>query len=210
MAIYSTFFLCAPDQLHEGFPNWKPPLPEAVKRKAINPFTGEERVINTREPEWEEFDLDEMAIPELEVVSGKGDYQRFLAERIPPSVKSLPHWCSKNLTSLELEPLVCAVIGEEEPKLEYALYAPPTVGSSIERFPEEFVASLKEIDDAAVDAIAERWAAIMSMPEYTHSVSGKRIYEDWAVEDALALLRPIIELAKRHTEGQGMYLLTEF
>ena len=48
MAIYSTFFLCKPEELSSGFPGWRPALPESVRREVTNPFTGKTMTIETR------------------------------------------------------------------------------------------------------------------------------------------------------------------
>jgi hypothetical protein len=49
----------------------------------------------------------------------------------------------------------------------------------------------------------------MSTPEYTHSVSGMRLSDGWTVSDALAILQPMVALARKAADGQGMYLLVE-
>ena len=52
MAIYSTFFLCKPNDLPRNFPGWRLPLAIPVRRQLKNPFTGQTSTIETREPEW--------------------------------------------------------------------------------------------------------------------------------------------------------------
>ena len=52
MAIYTTFFLAAPEKVVGGFPGWKPPLPAPVRREFLNPLTKQLVVIETRKPEW--------------------------------------------------------------------------------------------------------------------------------------------------------------
>ena len=52
MAIYSTFFVAAPDLLLTGFQGWKLPLEKPVTREITN-FFGEKKTIETREPLWE-------------------------------------------------------------------------------------------------------------------------------------------------------------
>lgn len=209
MAIYSTFFLCDPSELPSGFPDWKPPLPEPVTRKSLNPFTREEVSITSCAPEWDDCDLDEMEIPEYQVVAVEGDYGEYLNRRIPAFVQSQPHRCAKNLTTVEMEPLVAAALGVETITLPSALYARPSLGSSIEALPDALVAKLKSMDNAAVQSLAEKWATRMSMPEFTHSVNGNRLYDDWAVDDAIELLMPIVDLAKLQEPEQAMYLLIE-
>ena len=209
MAIYSTFFLCDPRKLPSGFPDWKSPLPAPVTRKTLNPFTRQEVSITSCAPEWDDCDLDEMEMPEYQVVAVEGDYGEYLNGRIPTFVQSQPHRCTKNLTTVEMEPLVAAALGVETISLPSALYAHPSLGSSIEAFPDALVAKLKSMDNAAVQSLAEKWATRMSMPEFTHSVNGNRLYDDWAVDDALELLVPIVDLAKLQSPEQTMYLLIE-
>jgi len=209
LAIYSTFFLAEPNQLPSAFPDWKLPLAEPLTRTSVNPFTREEVTITTRAPEWEDFDPEHVDFPERQVVAMEGDYQTCLENRIPPFVQSQPHWCGKNLTNVELEPLVAAATGIDDPELESALYAHPALACGSEQCPDEFVARLKSLADSDLNAIAKQWAARMSTPEYTHSVSGDRISDDWSLEDAVSLLNPMAQLARRHTDGQSLYLLIE-
>ena len=49
----------------------------------------------------------------------------------------------------------------------------------------------------------------MSTPEFTHSVNGERLYNDWNVEDTMEILQPLVDLAKQQTDGQSMFLLME-
>src|SRR5262245_1209607 len=106
MAIYTTFFLCHPNELLPSFPGWKEPLAVPVKRTRMNPFTREQVTVVTREPEWNEVGSSELQVPEFEVVSIEGSYARYLEQRIPRSIQLRPHWCAKNLTSIELAPLI--------------------------------------------------------------------------------------------------------
>jgi hypothetical protein len=209
MAIYTTFFLCEPRDLPAAFPGWKLPLTQAVTRTTVNPFTREEITVETHEPEWDDVDPNELRIPEMGVVAIEGDYGSYLQQRLPPFVQTQPHWCAKGFTSVELKPLVAAATDIEDPKLEYALYAHPSVSATLEQLPDDFVGCLKAADEAELNSIAQKWAATMSTPEYTHSVSGERLEDDWTVDDALSGLRPIAELAKQQHNDQSMYLLTE-
>lgn len=209
MAIYSTIFLCDPQELLSKFPSWKTPLPEPVIRKIKHPFTQEEITINTREPEWDDNDPATLELPEYKAMEIQGDYQDYLEQRIPPTIRSLSHWSSKNLTMVELNPLVAITCNSPEATLESALFAPPPLPTGIERFPEGFPGILKAKGDSELRAIAEGWAATMSTPEHTHSVSGDRIHEDWTVEGAFGILQPIFDLAKQQTGGQAMYMLYE-
>jgi hypothetical protein len=68
---------------------------------------------------------------------------------------------------------------------------------------------LLALDNRRVKAIGERWAAIMSTPDYTDSVSGDRLSNGWNVEDAIDIIEPIHRLAQQMSHGQGMYLLVE-
>lgn len=209
MAIYSTFFLSEPAQLPEGFPGWKLPLETPVTQKTTNPFSGEEITVTTRVPEWVDFEPDNIEMPEVQVVAIEGDYQAYLEGRIPPFIRSQPHWCGKNLTSVELEPLAETVIGREDVEFDSPLYAHPSLGCGLEQLPEEFVMILQTADDSTLHSIAEQWAEFMSTPDFTHSVSGERIQDNWSVDDALSLLEPIAELVRQAKQDQSLYLLIE-
>jgi len=165
--------------------------------------------ITSDAPEWDDLSSADMEMPERQVVAGKGDYETYLEQRIPPFVQSQPHWCAKNLLSVELEPLVTTAIDKEEAKLETALYAHPSLGTEIEQFPDGFLLRVKDADDSLLRSVARNWAACMSTPEFTHSINGERLSDDWTVDDALRILESIAELARQHTDGQSMYLLTE-
>ncbi|MCA9007534.1 MAG: hypothetical protein KDA70_19840 [Planctomycetaceae bacterium] len=209
MAIYTTFFLSEPEELLAGFPGWKLPLPTPITRRSFNPFLREETWITTREPEWDDFVPEDMEIPDYQIVAINGDYESYLENRIPPFVRSKPHWCGKNLTSVEIEPLVASAIDADGIRLESALYAHPSLCAGIEQFPDEFLAQIKNVDDISSRSIAEKWAARMSTPEFTHSVNGERLYNDWNVEDTMEILQPLVDLAKQQTDGQSMFLLME-
>ena len=178
-------------------------------RTMVNPFTHEEMTVETREPEWDDVDPNSMPMPEFGVVAIEGDYETYLQNRIPQFVQSKPHWCAKNLTSFELEPLVAVASGADEKEIETALYAHPSLAAGIEQFPIEFVLQLKSADDSTLNTIAERLAAKLSTPDFTHSVSGKRIQDDVTVDEALSVVRPIAELARKQEGNQAMFLLTE-
>jgi len=209
MAIYTTFFVCEPSELATAFPGWKLPLPQPVGRTRVNPFTSEETTVETREPEWDDVDANSLPIPEKSVVAIEGDYETYLQNRTPQFVQSKPHWCAKSLTSVELEPLVAAATGSEEQEFETALYAHPSLGAGIQEFPNEFVARLKSADESILNRIAEKWAAEMSAPDFTHSASGERIQDDMTGDEALSVIGPIAQLAKKQQNTQSMYLLTE-
>lgn len=213
MAVYSTFFLSEPEQLPNAFPGWKLPLPKAVTRTVMNPFTGREVTITSKEPDWddvefhgEDYDSDEM---DYQVVAIEGDYATYLERRIPSFVRSQPHWCGKGLTSVELEPLVTVAEDVAKVTFDTPLYAPPSIIAGIDQIPSSFVAVLKTLDNSSVGALAASWAKKMSTREYTHTTGGKRVHDDWVVEDAISLLMPLVDLAKRETQNQEMYLLYE-
>lgn len=85
MAIYSTFFAYAVDQLAAAFPGWKPPLPQPVPRAFSDPFTGQTSTQLTREPEWtEDEDVDDE--PAFAVAAAENDYAKYLEARLPPAV----------------------------------------------------------------------------------------------------------------------------
>lgn len=209
MAIYTTFFLCEPSELCIAFPGWRLPCAEPVRRARLNPFTGEEITVETREPDWDDVESVEESVPQWTAVEIQGDYETYLERRIPEFVQSHPHWCAKGLTTVELEPLILAATGEEK-ELQMPLHAHPSANACLEEFPAEFVTKLKAADESALTSIAESWAKEMSTPDYTHNGIGERIYDDWTVEDALRAVRPLVELVRRHVDGQSMYLLSEW
>jgi hypothetical protein len=204
MAVYTTFFLCEPTTLVDGFPGWRVPLEEPVRREIRNPFTGELMVIQSREPEWPENNMDEVPDLNYQAITIEGSYEDYLEARLPPFVHRHPHWAAKELTPAELEPLLDIL--DVQGRLEPAIYSPPLSGNAIEEFPAEFLAKLKSIDARAA---AERWAAALSTPEYTHSVSGVKLSGGWTAREAFDILKPIVSLGLKATPAQRMYLLTE-
>lgn len=210
MAIYATFFLCEPDRLASSFPGWKPPLTEPVQRERIHPISRELFTVESVEPDWDDFDPDCLTLPEYQVVLIVGDYRDYLEQRLLPTVQALPHWCGKGLTCVELEPLVDAALGVQETSLEIPLYAHPLFSGYLNAFPDAFVARLRSADQAALQAIAQEWAKRMSTPDFTHSVNGDRLHDDWTTEDALRLLTPIAQLVAEGAERDSLYLLNEW
>jgi hypothetical protein len=206
VAIYTTFFLCNPEQLASGFPGWLPPLPKPVKRQFNNPFTGETTTVETREPEWPETEHAEMMDRDYQVVAIEGNYEDYLEGRLPPFVQRQPHWAAKGLTEIELSPLAQAL--GLEAKFECPLYGPPSLGAGLEELPSELVPKLGSLDQRGLQAVAEKWAASMSTPEYTHSVSGQKLNDGWTATDAIEILQPLVALARKGP-GQRMYLLIE-
>jgi len=63
----------------------------------------------------------------------------------------------------------------------------------------------------APQQLAQKWAARMSTPEYTRSADGSnRLQDDWSVDDALSILGPLGDVAKKASPGQRLYLLLEW
>ncbi len=203
MAIYTTFFLCKPKDLLPGFPGWRPPRARPVRREVRIPFTGETKVILSREPDWPEG-ADEVEAPAPRVVAITGSYEDYLQARLPPFVRGCPHWATKGLTEVELAPLLAAV--GVDGTMEEAIYSPPSSTAIVDVMPATFARRLGALDPGRA---AELWAAAMSTPEFTHSVSGTRVSDGWTAEEALGLLQPLMALAGRATAGQRMYLLVE-
>jgi hypothetical protein len=202
MAIYTTFFLCKPDELLGGFPGWRPPLAKPVRREFRNPFTDELSVVETQEPEWP--DEGEESNREYGVVEIQGRYEDYLEGRLPDFVRSRPHWAAKGLTEIELGPLCEAVgVGTE---FVCPIYGPPSSGAVVQQLPPGLLAKLAALD---LKAVAKQWAAAMSTPEHTHSASGVKLSDGWSAADASAILKPLVALARQATAGQQLYLLIE-
>ena len=207
MAIYSTFFVYAVDQLAQAFPGWKPPLPEPVPRSFTNPFTGQATTQLTREPTWDEDEeLDEE--PGAVVVEIEGDYARYLEGRLSPAVAAVPHWCAKGLTNLELDGLNEA-LGLSGASCEDALFCTPSRGAVLLGLAPAITTALVAARAAELPVRATRWAAVMSRPEHTHSQLGRRVAPDWTPGDAMAILAPLVAVAAKVGPGQGLYLLIE-
>jgi hypothetical protein len=203
MAIYTTFFLAKPDDLLSGFPGWKPPLPAPVRREIRNPFTGELLTIDTREPEWPE-EKEESAGLQYRSVAIQGSYEDYLEGRLPPFVRESQHWAAKGLTDTELEPLLNAI--GVSANLESPIYAPNSSGAALREFPSDFVS--KSLANPP-DELARRWAAAMSAPEHTHSVTGEKLSDGWTTDEASQILTAILSLALKARRDQRMYLLIE-
>jgi hypothetical protein len=207
MALYSTFFLCKPRELPKGFPGWKLPLPKPVRRKVNDPFTGEKLTVETRDPLWPEYSGDDEIPMEFGVVAIEGRYKDYLEERLPEFVRGQPHWCTKGIMKVELDPL--AVSLDLVYAVEDGLFSPPSSGAFIWRIRPEMLEALLALDDKEVKATAKRWAEAMSMPEHTHSASGDELSKGWKPADALQILKPLIKLGGEAGKGQAMYLLME-
>jgi hypothetical protein len=207
MAVYTTFFLCEPELLAAGFSGWRPPLPKPIRREFKNPFTGKLTVRETREPDWSDL-RDLVPEPEYQVVSGTGRYEEYLEGRLRPFVRGCLHWAGKGVSLLETAALGQAV--GIETKLEAPLYAPPSTSAGLVEVPPQFISQLAMLGDDGQMEIAEKWAAIMSSPEHTHSVGGEKLNDGWKRDEAIAFLQPISALARKAQDRHRMYLLIEF
>jgi hypothetical protein len=205
MAIYSTFFLCKPNDLLQNFPGWRLPLPTPVRRQLKNPFTGQTSTIETQEPEWpDEEDAFEEDYPAVVI---EGDYQDYLEGRLSAAVQACPHWAAKNLTEVELGPLAEAL--GEQPKFTNPLYGPPSRGALLRELPPGILTKLASLDQLGLEALADSWAATMLTDDYTHSVTGTKLNDGWTRSEAMLVLQPIAALAKRPASDERMYLLIE-
>ena len=203
MAIYTTFFLARPEELISGFPGWKLPLPVPVRREFRNWFTKQTVTVDTREPEWPEEER-QNETPQFRAVAIQGRYEDYLENRLPPFIRQQQHWAAKGLTEIEVEPLLRAIgVGTE---LESPIYAPPSYGAVLREFSSDFISKLNESDRAGVALL---WAAEMSTPEHTHSVTGNKLSDGWTTEQASQILDPLIALAEKASLDQRMYLLIE-
>jgi hypothetical protein len=137
------------------------------------------------------------------VVIIEGSYEDYLERRLPQFVRNGPHWATKGLMVTELKPLL-EIAGVPAP-IRLSIYS-PSLPSVVEHLPEEFLTKLPSLDQ---ENVAQQWAAAMSTPEHTHSVSGRKLSDGWTQTQALAMLRPLIDLSKKASIGQQMYLLTE-
>jgi hypothetical protein len=203
MAVYTTFFLATPDELLDGFPRWKLPLPHPVRRDWRHPFTKQVVSIETREPEWPD-EARPIQPPQFRVAQITGRYEDFLEARLPTFVRGRIHWAVKGLTDIEIEPLLKAL--GTAPKLEFPIYAPPPNTAVLREFPADFIAKLNRADRAVV---AKRWATEMSGPDYTHTIGGMNISGGWTTVQGLDVLNRIASLASRAEAEQRMYLLIE-
>lgn len=203
MAIYSTFFLAKPHQLLDAFPGWKPPLPAPVRREFRNPFTKQTVVIETREPEWHQEE-NRIESRQYGAVAIQGSYKNYLEGRLPQFLRESRHWAAKGLTNIEIEPLLGA-IGVNR-KLESPIYAPPSSGAVLRGFPPDFISTLIGINPGQ---IAQQWAAEMSSPQHTESVTGNKVSDGWTTGEASQILTPIVSLARQASSDERMYLLIE-
>lgn len=207
MAIYTTFFVCDPQKLVAGFPGWRLPLPKPVKRQLKNPFTGETITVETREPDWREVEDEGVTDCAYQVVAIDDNYKDYLEGRPPAFVQRHPHWASKGLTEVQLGPLARAV--GIETKFEFPLYSPPSSGEVLQELPCELAPKLVSLDANGLKALAVKWAAEMSTPGHTHSMTGVKLNDSWPQSDTIEILQQIVALARKASDSQRMYLLIE-
>jgi len=180
MAMYSTLFVAEPASLEHGFRHWLDP-----------------------DDRWDGH-------RDLHAGGSVASYPSYLEERIPAFVQGQVHWCSKNLSSVELNPLIRVVTEIGSSELESAILFPERVSAILEAFPVSFGEKLQRAGEFAIRQLAAKWAAVMSTPQFTHSVSGVRVEDDWTSKTALALLQPIVDLLRKRTDHETLYLLVEY
>ncbi len=207
MSAYSTFFVCTPDELTAGFPEWRPPLQAPVRRQFVDPWTKEVVTVETVEPEWPDEASAQPFVPTFDVMPMQGNYQDYLEGRLPPVVRDRPHWCSKGLTQIQLDPLgeACG-LGRV---LKSALFCQPDLSSQLLQLHAGLVEILSSIEGRTLKKCAKRWAKLMSHRNHTHSMTGVRMREGWKRDHAMAILNPLQELAIRCDNGKAVYLLIE-
>jgi hypothetical protein len=199
MAIYATFFVMSASVLVSGLPDWKQPLPEAETR-VVTTFFGT-RTIQTREPRFEKPAASFKAIPKVKTAGG--DYADYLETRLPDFVTKAPHWATKGLTPVELDPLGKLVDGRAA--THEALFGPPPQSSTIYEFRKDVLRAIS----VSPDEFARKWAAEMSGREHTHSQTGVRVSPDWSIEDASRIIQRLCALLPRITDDESLYLLVE-
>jgi hypothetical protein len=148
-------------------------------------------------------DAYEETVPNYQVAVIEGSYEDYLERRLPPFVRSSPHWAAKGLMVTELKPLL-EIAGAPAP-IQLSIYH-PSLPAVVERLPEQFLTMLASLDQ---ENVAQKWAAAMSTPEHTHSVSGLKLSDGWTPGQALEILERLADLSKKASAGQQMYLLTE-
>ena len=202
MSIYTTFFLAEPEELLSGFSGWKLPLATPVRREFQHALTNELVTVETHEPEW--LDEDMVEAPQYGVAAIGGSYADYLDGRLPLFVRGQRHWAAKNLTDIEIKPLL-RITGVST-ELCSPLYASPSTGAALQEFAVDFLPKLCAIDSLEV---AQQWAGDMSTPEHTHSVTGIRLSHGWSLDDAMDILGPLVALANDASSKQRLYLLVE-
>lgn len=210
MAIYTTLFLCHPDQLLAAFPGWKPPRAEPVRSQVQNPFTKEVVAVESWEPDWDGVAQEPVfdAEPLPRAIDPDGGYAAYLEGRLSDGVYAQPHFATKGLTEVELSPLLQAL--ELAAEFRVPIYAPPSASALVQALPVTLMSLLAALDEHERTSVAENWAAAMSSPEYTRSMAGLRVSAGWSTADALSLLEPIAMLARQAQADERLYLLTEW
>lgn len=132
-----------------------------------------------------------------------GSYSDYLEARLPDAVANAPHWATKGLTSVELDPL--GAIVDARPSMQVALFGPPPQSCVIYEFRKEVLSAIL----ASPDEFARRWAAEMSTTVHTHSQTGVRVSPDWAIEDALRIIEHLRALMEESADSASLYLLIE-
>jgi len=198
MAIYSTFFALSAAALTLAFPGWKPPLSQSESR-VVSTLWGK-TTIQTREPHFESF-TGSLNSPKVTV--GNGRYSDYLESRLPEVIVKAPHWTTKALTPVELDPLGILVDGK--PALQEALFSPPSEGSVVYEVRKDVLRAIA----SSPDEFARQWAKEMSTPKYTRSQAGIRVAPDWKTEEALKIIRELVALLQTVHDDASVYLLLE-
>ncbi|MDB4946994.1 MAG: hypothetical protein JWP97_6528 [Labilithrix sp.] len=135
------FFLASMAELRTACPGWKDPLPHAVKRTVVNPFTKQPREITTTSPD-----------PADPFEPGAA---------LHANLAPLFRVDLKGLSTADIEELVRVVL--EGPELEAAdvyefpLHGPPESEEVILRTPQLLVDRLARMNPDALEACLEKW-----------------------------------------------------
>lgn len=106
---------------------------------------------------------------------------------------------------MELHPLGELIDGK--PALDVGLFAPSSRSAHIMVFRPSAVDGILTTQSH----LAQKWAARVSTPRYMHSADGSnRLRDDWSVVDALRILRPLGDIAKKVGSEERFYLLLEW
>lgn len=202
MTSYTTFFLCTPDELATGFPNWKPPLKKPVLRRVKNPAGGF-FTIPSIAPEWPEY----AEVPLEQLGERRSSEEEFSESRLPAVVRDHPHFATELIGTSPLT-VLSDVIGASS-TFELALCAPPIVSQQLVEFPEPMFSKLKTLDVNELPAIAGRWAEKLLPPDDWEPEEGEPVEEPWSVEFALSILEPMVGLAKQAEDGERMYMFVK-
>lgn len=222
MAIYTTHFVATEDALFELFPDWLVPLSQPVLKKEVNPFTGETFLVRDWSPPVDAQPATEsraevapenwwtrlrkwwsaVAAPlSFTATCINEPYETYLKNRIPDSIKPLPHWCTKNLYSLAIFPLYvcldCTPCESGEFMQRPARIAPSDCSAALEMIPKELTLKLARLPDSSVDRIAEQWKK-------------DEIWRDADPDVTIAALQELMRLAKcARNRADQIYVLIE-